>query len=346
MVSISERQSKEINALRVILVFLVIFIHESKSEQYELLGTCVVNFARIAVPAFFIISGFFFFYKIDNFGYVEYSKKLKKRFFTLFIPYIFWNLWPCIMITGGNLFSIIFREKSFDALVFYYSSLWNDGFFRIFWNINDGGYPSNWPLWYVRELMVMSLLSPLIYILIKKVNIIYLSIIIFLYVFFKIPEIPGFFPNSIVFFSIGAYFAIKRKNIMCFVDNNKYVFFLVSLIFYVLSTFFLEGYMGFIVFQLFVLSMSIGSLKLFHNCSDRSLSFLSNISKSVFFIYAIHITLNAYVYKLLSNIPIMGDSSIFLYFMSPIITMIAGTCIYFILIKYIPDVMKVICGGR
>lgn len=348
MVSISEKQSKEINALRVILVFLVIYIHEfgSKNEQYGLVGLCVENLARIAVPAFFIISGFFLFYKIDNFGYVEYRRKLKKRIFTLFIPYIFWNLWPCIMVTGGNLFSIVFRGKSFDALISYYVSLWNDGFFRLFWNINNGGYPSNWPLWYVRELMVMSLLSPLIYLLIKRLNIIYLSIILFLYVFFKIPEIPGLFPSSIVFFSLGAYFAIQRKNIMCFVNNNKFVFFSVSFAFYVLSTFFLEGYMRFIVFQLFVISMSVGSLNLFHNCSDRSLSFLSNISKSVFFIYAIHITLLSHISKLLYNIPIVGDSFLVVYFMSPVITMIVGTCMYFILRRFVPGVMKVICGGR
>lgn len=347
MIYISERQSKEINALRVFLVFLVIYIHEfgAKNEQYGLVGSCVENLASIAVPTFFIISGFFLFYKIDDYGYTEYCKKIKKRFFTLFIPYFFWNLWPCIMITGGNLFSIVFRGKSFDALISYYGSLWNDGFFRIFW-ANDSGFPSNGPLWYVRDLMVLLLISPLIYLLIKKISIIYLSIISFLYVFFKIPEIAGLFPGSIVFFSLGAYFAIKKKNIMCYVNNNKYVLFFVSFVLYILSTFILEGYVQYIILRLFSISMSLASLKLFHNCSDKSLSFLSNISKSVFFIYAIHITLLAYISKFLYHIPIVGESFLFVYFMSPLITMIVGAYMYFILRRFVPGLMKVICGGR
>lgn len=344
---ISIRQSKEINALRVLLVFLVIYIHEfgSQNEQYGLIGICVENLARIAVPGFFIISGFFFFYNVDNFEYTEYYKKIHKRFFTLLIPYLFWNLWPLFMVIGGNLFSIIFRGKSFDDLNYYLNSLFNNGLFRIFWS-NDSGYPNNWPLWYIRELIVMSLLSPLIYLLIKKLDIIYLSIILFLYIFIKMPMIPGLFPSSIVFFSLGSYFAIKRNNIMCFVNKNKSILFLTSFIFYVLSTFFLDGYMKYIVFQLYVLLMSITSLKLFHHCPDKYISFLSNISKSVFFIYAIHITLLAHIYKLLSNLPSVGNSFIFVYFMSPVFTMIIGSCLYFILIRFIPSIMKLICGGR
>lgn len=49
------------------------------------------DIGEMAVPLFFFISGFLFFYKTD-FNLSIYRLKLKRRFHSLFIPYLFWNI--------------------------------------------------------------------------------------------------------------------------------------------------------------------------------------------------------------------------------------------------------------
>lgn len=342
---ISKKQSLEINALRFFMMLLVIFIHENgaTNEKYGQIGCSVNNFAQIAVPFFFIISGFFFF-KEDNFIFNDYKHKIKKRFFSLLIPYIFWNLWPVIMITGGNLYSVVFHGKSFDDLIYYINSLWNDGLLRIFWNKIGNLYPYNFPLWYVRELMIMSLFSPIIFFLIRKLNMLYIIVISIIYIFVKLPIIAGLFPSSILFFSIGAYFSINKVNIINFVHNNKYIIIPVSVMLYILSTFFLDNYIKYVVFNIFVISMTMCSFLFMSKFPEKCILIFSNASKSVFFIYGIHITIMTYSYKLLMHIPIISNSDVLLYIINPFITIIIASLLYFVLNRIVPNMMKIICG--
>lgn len=47
--------------------------------------------ACVAVPLFFLISGFLFFYRLRGFNHAVYLSKLRKRFWSLFVPYLFWS---------------------------------------------------------------------------------------------------------------------------------------------------------------------------------------------------------------------------------------------------------------
>ena len=86
-------QSHSLNALKVIMILFVIFIHTNPT-----VGRCGEaamwwhSINVVAVPVFFIISGYFFFYQTKVFGKETYFKKLKKRIRTLLIPYFLWNL--------------------------------------------------------------------------------------------------------------------------------------------------------------------------------------------------------------------------------------------------------------
>lgn len=46
--------------------------------------------ASAAVPLFFAISGYMFFWGINSFNKDTYIKKLKKRIQSLLVPYLFW----------------------------------------------------------------------------------------------------------------------------------------------------------------------------------------------------------------------------------------------------------------
>ncbi|MDE6697091.1 MAG: acyltransferase family protein, partial [Muribaculaceae bacterium] len=124
----TDLQSKVIDFLRFPLIVGVLFIHNSGVkeivQQNRNLSTAtnVVNLivdlfsntlAAVAVPIFFFISGFLFFYKSENFTFEIYKTKLVKRVKTLLIPYLFWNLLfviTCILASRISILSSFFNS--------------------------------------------------------------------------------------------------------------------------------------------------------------------------------------------------------------------------------------------
>lgn len=103
--------SESISWLRFPLVLMVVFIHSSGFGEFQtdsfnfsaLADINLYDFLRIlvsrilcqvAVPLFFIISGYLFYTKFDIQGWSWgiWIKKIKSRTYTLLIPYLSWNI--------------------------------------------------------------------------------------------------------------------------------------------------------------------------------------------------------------------------------------------------------------
>jgi hypothetical protein len=70
-------------------------------------------FARIAVPCFFVIAGYLFFYGIKAWNKQVYFAKLKSRVHSLLIPYVFWNVfWVVALYAGQLLFPHLLSGKN------------------------------------------------------------------------------------------------------------------------------------------------------------------------------------------------------------------------------------------
>src|SRR5574344_1966684 len=102
-------QSKAIDALRFPLIIMVVFIHTPGSPD---LWSTNINWAEmdamqwynvlrllfsiiipnIAVPSFFLISGYLFFITFKSWDTSLYKSKVKRRIYTLLIPYFLWCL--------------------------------------------------------------------------------------------------------------------------------------------------------------------------------------------------------------------------------------------------------------
>lgn len=142
----------------------------------------VLTFTEIAVPFFFIISGFFFFKYSYSFN--TYTTMIKKKYKSLLIPYIIWNIGGLLMLYAVD------KSKIGNTFIYYTENLlyskWNG------------------PLWYIRDLIIMMILVP-IYQWIYYVNKFWLysifSIILFLY---WIPvDISLLSSEGLFFFFIG-----------------------------------------------------------------------------------------------------------------------------------------------
>lgn len=190
--------SESISWLRFPLVLMVVFIHSSGFGEFQtdsfnfsaLADINLYDFSRImvsrilcqvAVPLFFIISGYLFYTKFDIQGWSWgiWIKKIKTRTYTLLIPYLSWNILRFVYDEGLWLLQSIRHGESISTSVCLILSKISP---KIFFNYGytDTGYinwnheltmmsvPAHTPFWYVRDLIVLVIMSPLIYFLLKR----------------------------------------------------------------------------------------------------------------------------------------------------------------------------------
>ncbi len=84
-----------IQRLRFPLAVMVVFIHSGNKPFVDSGEWIRVMFAdvipAIAVPLFFLISGYLFFRGLERWNWDEWMKKMYRRVHTLLIPYLIWT---------------------------------------------------------------------------------------------------------------------------------------------------------------------------------------------------------------------------------------------------------------
>ena len=157
---IPKEVSKRINILRIILLAFIIFSHNNSSAinnttlSYYTKMLFSEILMRMAVPLFFLISGFLLFRKPEDYG-----KMLKKKAKTLLVPYLLWNIIVIAMFWVGQNAPYISRYFTDENnLISQYTLFrWLDAFL----GLNYHGYPAAYQLWFIRDLMVLTLLYPM-----------------------------------------------------------------------------------------------------------------------------------------------------------------------------------------
>lgn len=117
------------------------------------------NLSECAVPFFYYLSAYLFYRTFDG-TWEQYRYKIKRRFWSLLVPYVIFN-----------------SMGYFKALVFHPDEFTGGGieYLRSIWESNT------LPLWFIRELMALSILAPIIFQIKKRPFVaLVVSIIIFL----------------------------------------------------------------------------------------------------------------------------------------------------------------------
>lgn len=139
--------SDKIRVASFIATILVVFRHAVNLQAFGVSG--VASFIEngcsfmtdVAVPFFFMASGFFFFRY--SYGSVPvYLNMLKKKISTLLLPFLIWNLVGALVL-----------------LIYDKHGMLGDSFGGCLYHL----FMSHWygPLWYVRDIMIMMALVPL-----------------------------------------------------------------------------------------------------------------------------------------------------------------------------------------
>lgn len=363
------KQSLIISWLRFPLIVMIVYIHSYglppenshlpiiQSGLYEITRTVVSNMiCQSAVPCFFFISGFLMFYKIEEWNTCIYLKKIQKRIYTLLIPYVAWNfialcVWFARLIREGMSF--------FDA----WSMYWNKGLLSGFWNMYYvGGATLDWfggktymsgpadlPFWYLRDLIVVTLFSPIIYYCIRRLRVWWVAFLglVFVSGVWQYP-CSGFSTVAFFFYSAGAYFSITNTNFVAlFRRYSSLAYFTYTILLFLLIIFPFLNVWFFPLFRLIGLFAIFGLADWF--LRDTQIHYPSVCSDSSFFIYAVH-----YVFFLSFCDDIVEQvfpsshelTHAIQYLLSPLIRINVYIGIFYIAKRFFPAMTSLLTGSR
>lgn len=220
-----------IRQLRFPMIVLVTFAHSygevaegfslltSEWNTYEFLKLLVSQtLVKVAVPVFFIMSGYLFFANVERWSLKVYQTKMLRRMKTLLIPYLIWNLLMAVKL------------KTFSWSIFWV--FWCPAGIQTDWLGQEQlmTAPANMPLWFLRDLIIVSLLTPFLYIAIRKFGSWFLVALTILYLSGICAFIPGLSAYAVYFFTFGAFLSIRKNDLIASAKQLEWPAYVLSLI--------------------------------------------------------------------------------------------------------------------
>lgn len=318
----------------------------------------------VSVPVFFFISGYVFFYGIDDFTKNRYIKKLRNRITTLLIPYLIWNSMEIVV----GLLKCFYGDNNGFATYKTILNLTLENLLSCFWAYNRqlfvaisnttteatnvlNIYPINTPLWFVRDLMIVVLLSPLLYYLIRRLQFYFILVLSVIWLFPNLRFGSYGFSEAFLFFTLGAYLCINKKDIIF----QQKAFKLLSILVYPISSilYFYAVKNGYHEWTFGLKTISVfGFLFFAYNLSkwllEHGVKHSSFLSSACFFIYISHVLITERVTKLMYMLlrPNGEYSYVFVYILSVCVTVGSLLIFYGLMKRYIPSVLSFVTGRR
>lgn len=351
----NEFLSQKIKRIYFLLMIMVVFLHSynidikqggkvlyfNKGFNWFLQDFISNGFTRIAVPLFFVISGYLFVldqkYELNNF-----FLKMKKRVRTLVLPYLIWTLF-------GFLFYFILQSIP-QSQSFFTKKLIKDYSFLEWINaiINE---PIPYQLWFLKDLIVMVLLSPIIFFLIKQAKAFFLIIIFCFWIFNQ--DTIFLTSEALLFFSFGIYIRIFKTKTIEITDKNAIIIGLFWIGLLLAKTFIgFYGYSKGVETAFLKASIIVGLLAfwklydVFTNSKIKVLSFDKWIEFS-FFLYVFHEPFLTILKKgIFSRLDKTPSTYLLVYFVAPLLAIFCSIIIGKFLKAKSPPFYKIITGNR
>ena len=349
MTTYSQRMSAAMSWLRFPLIFLIILLHcysvvkldGPRDTYFKAIYPFSLWLGETGVPGFFFISGYLFFLSKKT-----YIQKLNTRIHTLLVPYLLWNTillsLYLIAYAAGYPQSINYRSIAEYGLIDYIRLFWDRGTYD-----NGNFVPLLCPFWYIRNLLIMSLLSPLLYYIIRYGRVVFLVIVS---VWWMMTYHNAFIPQTLLFFSLGAYFSILSINPLEWITNNKKLIVSLFTIFALSDIAMHTIYSTSINLQAhrLALILNIPVLLLLADFCVRRGYTTQLLPSAAFIVFAVHYPIVVLLRKFCaSQFATSSDlTHIVLYFICVIIATIVSLLFYLILDKYFVNVKNILSGNR
>lgn len=327
----TREESIAINSLRFTCIIFLVLLHthvdhlvsqnivESINSIQTLLNAPFLNML-------FILSGYLFFYSRQSLSKNEkwlkcvWGTKIKKRCKTLLLPYLIW----CVVALAYN--------------HFMKDTLWPHGgkqWLMQFWDIGTG-HPIGKAMWYIKSLIVFTVLSPLYYYSVKWLKHLVLIIILMLFTL----KIPIDFPWFNVWLLLGAYIAITRLTLKDIIDRVDWRLCLILWI--ALKILLYIDILPFNPSIPMVFFCFIGMLGLFMRYDIPYA--LTSVSSFIYFTHPYFTGVRTIYIKMIdkSSLPL----SFFVWMLTAVTVIVVCYCIFRLMKSFTPKILSIITGDR
>lgn len=352
---ISEEISKRITSLRFLLIVFVVFIHANLAPDdainyyhYDFVQLYWIEVVKkiicgtlggAAVPLFFFFASFLQFSRND-----EYKILLKKRSKSLFLPYV---VWTCITIL------LYFIAQSIPQTApFFQNSInvvrnWNGFDWLKVFTYHDEIYPLVYQFWFLRELMIFIILSPVLRFLCEKFS----GLMIVMISVTALKNIPLFFTvssSALFFYLVGYYCAEYKIDFFKIADKLKIYEYLILLAFAITFSIICDGKYDFGLITTIISCLFFLKLSYYFVANDKIYLKLNYLSGFSFFLYAVHTPfLGTAINKITQIIiPLHGILCLVQFLLAAFFTIVIGTLIGIILKKICSPLFCLLNGGR
>lgn len=358
------QQRDAINNLRFVLACMVVVLHSWMTpidtsiltgEWSEIITANIYNslmsllsqgICRAAVPTFFILSGFLFFNNMDKWNKWLWASKIKRRLHTLLIPYIIWTVYAIFVYSlaqyiecflGGSQIGFTEIVKTYDL--------------SAFWGWSGSIYPCNIPLWFIRDLIILNIVSPILFGLLKYTGRWLLAIVYACFLFNIIEPVAGFSFEALFFYLLGMYLGINKLNLIQVAKSFEKISYVISVITIIGITFtFCElPSVARVLVRIYTLFGAISVICIVYNLLRcKKLNISRTLIDSTFIIYVVHnVLLLVTMQHMIAYI--IGTSAlakIITYLVSPIVVILICVGLYWLLKHLAPRLCNILVGGR
>jgi len=326
----------KVNLLRFLSIVGVLYIHAENYDQFGFLsGTSgyiveqkLIGSCEWAVPLFFLLSAFLFY---RDFSWGSLPGKWKRRVKTLLLPYLLWNsiyfvlfaILPRLPFLSGVINSApapITANELFQSIILHKYS----GF-----------------LWFIKTLIIMTLCAPVFYTLLSK-KWIGEGVIVLLFAMlfvrpFSFPAVTNLSWRFLFFYSLGAYFALRRPQLLFRSFPRRIRIALIAcipLVMLINAFFDSELYSIFMIFCLWF-AVDIDSVP------------KSSLFETSFFIYLLHILAFSVLKKIqYALLPHTQAFMLIAYVSVPLLALLVLIPLAYLLRRRMPRTYRFLTGGR
>lgn len=302
-----------------------------------------VGIGQLAVPGFFLLSSYLFF---RNYTPSLLMKKWKGRFQSIIVPYVVWNSLYYFGYVLATRLPLVKNVVGKAMIPFgpaeYLNAVLHYNYAPIFW--------------YLYQLILLIILSPVIYWLVKEriIGAIYLAALVAAIHFHLDMQHPN--TDALFYYSTAAYLSIHGKQVAERIWDRKQAAAGIGFLAIAIFCFYQMGRPGAdVLWTVFYRLVTPVSLWLLIN--EAALKTAKPWMNQSLYLYAVHYVIVRFVNKggirVLLCVPeavvsegILAVSSLVIYFLLPVIVVWLSYGSARLLCRFVPAVWKVLSGGR